>query len=145
MAIQTEPITGKVARILSDREVALNIGEDNGVELGMLFDIMSPYDIKDPDSGEVLGSVLRPKIRVKVVQVQDRVSVASTYKTQRVNVGGKGMDLGNLFLQPPRWETRIETLQKTNATQREISEADSYASTGDPVVQAFEDERKGEI
>lgn len=144
MAIQTEPITGKVARILNEREVALNIGGDDGVELDMLFDIMSPkgYDIEDPDSGEVLGSVLRPKIRVKVIQVQDRVAVASTYKTQRVNVGGIGPGFGNLFLQPPRWETRIETLHKTDTTQRDISEADSYVSTGDPVVQAFEDSQE---
>ena len=144
MAIQTEPITGKVARILNDREVALNIGSDDGVALDMLFDIMSKgYDIQDPDTGEILGSVQsqRPKIRIRIIQVHDRVSVASTYRTLRVNVGGfVPVSLDNRFLQPPKWETRIETLKMSDTTKKEITEVDSQVSTGDPVVQAVKDE-----
>lgn len=34
-------LKGKVARILNSREVALNIGADAGVEVGMRFDILS--------------------------------------------------------------------------------------------------------
>ena len=57
MATQTKLIRGKIARILSTREVALNIGEQNGVALGMLFDIVSEagLDIRDPDTDRELG------------------------------------------------------------------------------------------
>lgn len=144
MAIQTEPIVGKVARILNSREVALNVGSEDGVEPNMLFDIMSlkGYDIQDPDTGEVLGSVQRPKIRVKIVQVHERLSVASTYKTRRINVGGIGPGFGSLFLQPPKWETRFETFEISDAVQQDLDEMDSYVSTGDPVVQVFEDDHQ---
>src|SRR2546425_9679519 len=92
------PIRGKVARILNSRELAINVGATDGVKVGMYFDVLDPKgeDIKDPDSGEVLGSLERPKVRVKVAKVQDHLSVASTYKTFEVNVGGRGgaMDFG---------------------------------------------------
>ena len=35
-------IRGKVARVLNSREVALNVGLNNGVEVGMCFDILDP-------------------------------------------------------------------------------------------------------
>ena len=68
------------------------MGSADGVEVGMYFDVLDPKgeDVKDPDSGEVLGSLDRPKVRVKVTKVQERLSVASTYKTYEVNVGGSG-------------------------------------------------------
>ena len=78
MATQTKLIRGKIARILSTREVALNIGEQNGVALGMLFDIVSEagLDIRDPDTDRELGSVELPKVRIKVTRVYDKLSVA---------------------------------------------------------------------
>ena len=75
-----EPITGKVARILSAREFAINLGSHNGVKVGMAFDVMNPKGdlIQDPDTGATLGSVALPKVRVRISQVNDRVSVATT-------------------------------------------------------------------
>ena len=74
-------IRGKVARILNSREIAINIGSNHGVQPGMFFDIMDQrhQDILDPDTGDILGSIERPKVRVKVVVVQDNLSLASTY------------------------------------------------------------------
>jgi len=83
-------IRGKVARILTSRQLALNVGSEAGVKIGMMFDVLDPKgdDIADPDTGELLGSVYRPKVRVEVVEVQDHLSVAQTYKKRRVNRGG---------------------------------------------------------
>lgn len=143
MTVQTEQIRGKIAQIINSREVALNIGSDHGVQLNMLFDILTPkgFDIRDPDTGEILGSVERPKARVKVVMVRQRLSIASTYKTRHVNVGGVGLGLvrSGLF-EPPKWETRIETLKTDENTLEELPEEESYISTGDPVIQVFEDD-----
>lgn len=146
MTVQPKQIRGKVAQIINSREVALNLGSEHGVELNMLFDILTPkgYDIKDPDTGEVLGSVERPKTRVKkVVHVRERLSVASTYRKRRVNVGGSGIDIAALsrsgLFEPPKWETRYETLKTTETTWDELTEEGSYISTGDPVMQVFDD------
>ncbi|MCY4653158.1 MAG: hypothetical protein OXC95_08345 [Dehalococcoidia bacterium] len=144
MTTQVEPIRGKVARILNSREVALNIGKEDGVAPGMFFDILvpDPDSVTDPDTGEVLGSLDIAKTRVKVIRIQDRLSVATTYRKQQVNMGGQGFLTRRMF-EAPRWVTKYETL-KTNESMayraRELSEEDSYVSIGDPVVQVFLDE-----
>ncbi|MHB8834378.1 MAG: hypothetical protein ACYC9Y_01505 [Candidatus Methylomirabilia bacterium] len=133
-------IRGKVARILNSRELAITVGEQNGVVVGMHFDVLDPKgeDITDPDTGEVLGSVERPKVRVKVVRVQPRLSIASTYKKYNVNIGGKGSILdGGLtaWLQPEKIVTKYETLRTTEKTWEDLDEKDSFVKTGDPVVE----------
>ncbi len=139
-----KPIRGKIARVLNTREIALNVGTAQGVTLGMRFDVMdsSEMDITDPDSGKVLGSLERPKVRVEIIHVQEDLSVAQTPETS-VNVGGTGslMSLGPFArsLMPPNWVTRYETLKKTaKNTKEELDEEDSLVKTGDPVVQVLE-------
>ena len=132
-------LRGRVAQILTSREVAINLGEDDGVKLGMYFDILHEQgqDIEDPDTGEVLGNIERPKVRVKVTHVQDRLSLASTYKKKRVNVGGNYQDLSRAFsraLTPPRWVTKYETIKADEKAWENLDEQDSYVRIGDPVV-----------
>ena len=108
-------IRGKVARILTVRELVLNIGRHDGVELDMLFDILDPIaqDIQDPDTKEVIGSLYRPKIRLKITSVEERIALASTYKSTTVNMGGQGgiaALLGASF-EAPEWVTQYESLR----------------------------------
>lgn len=146
MAVQPKVIRGKIARVLNSREVALNIGDDRGVETGMFFDILSPngLNIADPDTGEALGSVDLPKTRVQVTHVYGRLAVASTYRAKRVDVSGAngpyppGTDIVAAMFRPPKWETRYETLRAGGAFERDtadMSEDESFVKTGDPVVQ----------
>lgn len=139
----TNMIRGKVARVLNSRELALNIGSQHGVREGMLFDVIDPKgeDIVDPDTGDIIGSLERPKVRVKVISVQDKLSVASTYKKERVNVGGVGIGtsaISLLFMQP-EYVTQYETLKTEEKTWEDISEEESYVKSGDPVVQVSTD------
>ena len=131
-----QPIRGKVARVLNSREVAINKGSDDGVKIGMIFKILSTKgsEIEDPDTGESLGSVELVKTRVKVTAVQKRISVASTYRSHRVNVGGSGFGFSGLF-EPPKWETHIETLRVDEASIEDLEEEDAIVHTGDLVVQ----------
>ena len=139
------PLRGRVARILNSRELVINIGSNHGVKIGMLFDVLDPKgeDIVDPDSGEILGSVKRPKVRVKIIKVQERLSIASTYRKKKVNVGGSGPDfkvpIGGLSaaLMPPKWIEKYETLKTEEKTWEDLSEEESYVKTGDPVVQVL--------
>ena len=140
-----EPIRGSVARVLSSREVAINRGSDHGVKVGMIFKILSQKgsEITDPDTDEELGSVELEKIRVKVTDVQERIAVASTYRSHKVNVGGTGIGVGSRTLErifePPKWETRIETLKIDDAIREEINERDTFVYRGDAVLQVLED------
>ncbi|MCC6923315.1 MAG: hypothetical protein IT525_09705 [Nitrosomonas sp.] len=111
----------------------------------MYFDVMDPKgeDIRDPDTGEVLGSIERPKVRVKVTQVQERLSVASTYKKERINIGGTGYAAVGAVslaqaLMPPKYVTKYETLKTDEKTWEDLDEEESYVKSGDPVVQVVE-------
>ena len=141
----TEPVRGKVARILNSREIVINVGSNSGITVGMRFEVMDPKgeDVLDPDTRELLGSVERPKVRVKICKVQEHLSVASTYKTETVNVGGSGLgsdvSLAGLFM-PAKWETKHETLKTEENTWDDLNEEESYVKTGDPVVQVLVDD-----
>ena len=134
----TKPIHGKVARVLNTREIAINVGAEKGVTIGMSFDVMEIHDedIKDPDTDEVLGSIERPKVRVHVTHVQERFSVATTSRNKEVNTGGAGL-LGPFAqsLMPPNWIAKHETFSKIEESRDELDEEDSYVKTGDLVVQ----------
>lgn len=135
-------IRGKVAKILNSREVAINIGKTAGVRTGMQFDILDPmtHDIVDPDSKEVIGSVNRPKVRVRVGIAEDQFSIAQTFRTNRVNVGGDDRSIFTLgrFGLPPKWINKPETLKTSENTWEDLDETQSYVKTGDPVVQVPE-------
>lgn len=136
------PIRGKVARILNSREVAINLGSRDGVQPGMYFDILHDQcqDIEDPDTGFVLGSVERAKVRVRITHVQEKLSLASTYKKKRINVGGNmpNMEVFSRSLSPPKWVTRYETLKTEEKTWEDLDEMHSFVKTGDPVVQVLQ-------
>ena len=77
----------------------------------MYFDVLDAHyeDIKDPDTGEVLGSFERPKVRVKIIHVQEKSSLATTCTAtlERVNIGWhhwKNISLGPFArsLMPPK-------------------------------------------
>jgi hypothetical protein len=135
------PITGKVARILNDRDIALNIGTDQGVSIGMFFDVLDTAgeEIRDPETNELLGSVDRVKVRVKVTRVQEKLSVASTFEKVRVNIGGEGVGISTFssLLMPPKYVVKYKTLRLDETTRGEISESQSYVEIGDPVEQVL--------
>lgn len=140
----TDTLRGKVARILDTRNLVINLGASQGVVVGMYFDILDPKgeDIMDPDTGEVLGSIDRPKVRVQVVKVEEKLSVASTFRKKVVNVGGRGTigvgGLAEMFL-PPKHVTKYETLKTTEKTWEDLDESESFVKTGDPVVRVIDE------
>jgi len=67
-------IEGKVAAIIDDTALVLNVGYQHGVREGMVFVIFAEHeDIKDPDTGESLGKWEMLKARVVVTHVQQRM------------------------------------------------------------------------
>lgn len=134
-----EPIRGKVASLINEREIAINVGTARGVTVGMYFDVIDAHDeeIRDPDTEEVLGSIERPKVRVRVTHVQEKLAIASTYKTESVNIGGHGGPWGPFArsLMPPEWIKKYETLRTEDKAWSPLYEEESYVKVGDPVVQ----------
>ena len=146
MTTRTEPIRGKIARIINAREVILNVGQDQGVRVGMTFDILTPrgFNIKDPDTGKNLGSFQRAKNRIRIIQTQDKLSLASTYRSRSVADALAEAFFGTRASQTAtRRKNQFETLRTDRDTWEDLPDEDSYVSEGDPVVQVFSDDEPG--
>jgi len=137
-------LTGKVAQILNDREVIINRGSTHGVRVGTYIGIIDPLslDVTDPETGDSIGGIRRVKVILKVTQVSDRLAVAATFKTTRVNTGGSG--LGGLgaasrIFEPPKYVERVERLGFDSTSARPLDESESKVRIGDPFEEMTED------
>lgn len=115
-------LTGKVSGILTERELAINIGSNHAVAPGMRFKVLAeqPTEIRDPETDDVLGIVDREKIRLKVSEVHERFSICRTYS--KADMGLALLEAGNSTLPFP------------------FSKEESYVKKGDRVVQILADE-----
>lgn len=139
-----EIIRGQVAKILNTRELVINKGNMDGVEIGMIFQVLDPKgeEIRDPSTNELLGSIERPKIEVKITDVQERLSIASTYRKKEINIGGSGPDLTGITLSfmPPKWIEKYETFKTKEAAWEDIEDEESFIKVGDPVKEVKEED-----
>ncbi|HLR86137.1 MAG TPA: hypothetical protein VK059_14375 [Nocardioidaceae bacterium] len=138
--VNDDRITGQVAHINSDRELVINRGLQHGVTEGMIFRIKgAPIEVIDPETGENIGNGLtHVKAHVKVTEIGTRFAIAQTFLSHRVNVGGvnSGANLGRI-LQPPKWETRTESLLTSTDDLEEVDDEDRRVRVGD-IVQTTE-------
>ena len=131
----TKPI--RVVDILTDRELALSGGAEQGLEVGDVLRILpgKPRAVVDPETGDVLGEIVQTKAVVRVYEVQDRFCLARTFRTRQVNVGGGGIGstsaiFGRIF-EPPKYEVRVETLRKDPSLGTVIDPSESIVEVGD--------------
>jgi hypothetical protein len=130
-------VRGKVAAVLDERELAINVGSTGGVKLGMKFKVLADAaQVFDPDTNEVLGIVRREKVRVEAVMVRKRMSICRTYRTtgmyitEFLNLSKSAMDLKS----PERLKAQ------DSAYLSKLSEEESYVKRGDEVVELTERE-----
>lgn len=145
--IEEERISGRVAQVVSLRDLVINRGSDHRVVEGTVFKVFAgdPVKVEDPETGEVLGEIRRVKVLVKVVDVSERFCVARTYRSRRINVGGGfGMtDLSKLF-EPPKYEYVVETLER-DPKQRGLAPTKAVVAVGDPVESLLSSEDEDDI
>ena len=125
------PIEGRVAQVLNERELVINLGARDLVRKGMRFAVLAakPLEIRDPETNEVLGEVDREKVRVEAIEVQERLTVCATYETQVVG-GGLGMpDVTELF-GPTR---TVKESFRASSHPSPLSEEESFIKIGDRV------------
>ncbi len=131
-------IEAKVAALLSAQDLAINKGSDDGVHVGMRFAILNEKgaDIKDPDTGNPLGSVELAKTLVKIVSVEPKLSVGRTFRTV---TGTSFARMAGLI----GGVDKVETLRSdASRLQDELHEADSYIKIGD-VAKQYKGEEYG--
>ncbi len=142
MSSNEERITGKVAGLLTRRELLINRGGADGVQIGMRFAVLNSQgiNVKDPDTGESLGSAEIVKTVVKIVRIDgEHLSVGRTFRTIAGRPGA--LTAGSFRSVWAGTPDRVETLDTSGASlKEELSPEDSYIKVGDPVVQSKGDE-----
>ena len=140
MAEDMALLQGKVAKILTEREVVINIGKTHGVKKGMRFAILAPTpeEISDPETGEVLDVVDRPKVLVQATEVRERITICSTYRTTTIAGGAFSVSYSfSRLFDPPR--DIPETLRIADSSlPAPLSPEESYVKIGDRVKQVEE-------
>ncbi|MDR0309009.1 MAG: hypothetical protein LBH87_03670 [Coriobacteriales bacterium] len=148
----SDRIEVKVARLIDARSLVFNRGSIDGIEVGMRFAVLSKegLSIRDPDTETLLGSIEIPKAFVKITDVQERLSIARTFREYTIPAvkptGFYAMDsirqLGTVLGTPGRKEkVEIETLRSTERfAKEEMSEEESLVKIGDIAVQVIGDE-----
>lgn len=69
-------LDAKVARVLSETAIAINVGDEAGVSSGNTVIVWRSVDVADPDTGDVLGTVRLQNLRLEVYEVQQLFSLA---------------------------------------------------------------------
>jgi hypothetical protein len=87
----TKIIEGKVAKILDEYSIVINVGRNDGVTEGMVFVVFtqSSDEIKDPDSGETLGTLENVKDYVSAVHIQDKFATCVAKEVKRIPEEGE--------------------------------------------------------
>ena len=137
-------IRGKVAHILNSRELVINKGASAGVATGMVFAVLDEIpEIEDPDTKEVIGSIAREKIRVRIEEVHERMAIGRTFETYEQ--GGRGFALNSslwaamMDYRPPVTKVRTLHLSDMQSLGEPLEEAQSYVHIGDVVEQVIEE------
>jgi len=78
--------TVKVAKVISEHEVAFNMGGNAGIRKDDVVVLSDRVEIKDPDSGSDLGAVLVPRLRFAVTLVSEKYCLGKV--TDRVGASG---------------------------------------------------------
>lgn len=132
-----QPIRGKVAQIVSDQEVIINRGARDGVVPGMIFQIIDPdtVEIRDPDTGEVLGDVKKTLAFVRADEVSERLTLAVTFIQKQVNIGGTGISPLSSMFSAPEWVSRTERFRIDDDTPRKLDVSERTVHEGYPVEQ----------
>jgi hypothetical protein len=102
-------IIGKIAEIRDRYRVIINKGRVDGVQKNMKF---YAYDegkeIRDPDTQEVLEKVEVLKAYLKVIHVQEKISILESDETEKITT------------RPPSYHTFLGTLDKFAPVTREV-------------------------
>ncbi len=73
-------IEGKVARILSENVIILNVGANAGVKPGAAFVVFARgEEVIDPETGEALGCWEVPKGHLRATHVQERMTTCESF------------------------------------------------------------------
>lgn len=102
-------IIGKIAEIRDRYRVVINRGSLDGVQKNMRFYVYDEgKEIRDPDTQEVLEREEILKAYLKVIHVQEKISILESDETEKITT------------HPPSYHNFLGTLEKFAPVTREV-------------------------
>lgn len=134
-----------MAAILNSKELVINIGDQHGVRHGMKFAVLaeSELEVRDPESGKLLDTIDREKVRVEASEVRKKISICRTYRIKKIPAGplAKGA-LGIISLaelsRPPREIPETLSIHDSSILPP-LPEEESYVKIKDRVIQVADE------
>ena len=120
----TRVIEARVAAIIDDTRLVLNVGYDQGVSEGAVFVIFDAHaDITDPVTGEPLGQWECVKARVVATHVQQRMTTvqAPVVREERVTDGTRPLSAMMVEHSLGHYGVRGEEWQQLNVRVADLS------------------------
>lgn len=137
------PLRGKVAQILTERELIINVGSNHGVRHGMKFKILAdaPLEVRDPETHDVIGEIDREKVVVMASEIEEKFTVCKTFR--KWATGGASIFSIASMMAGPR--EKHETLKiEDSSLPLPLSEEESYVKVGDRAIQLVDEEEDDE-
>ena len=118
-------VEGKVARILSDNVVILNVGTAAGVKPGMPFVVLARgEEVTDPETGKTLGRWEAPKGHLRVTHAQENLSTCEGFDpTRHIESGDPRSNVlsAAMITHSMRPETWRATVTSLNVNRSEVA------------------------
>lgn len=134
----SDKIQGTVLRVLSDQDVVIDKGHEDGVSEGDYIAISGDTDsnVVFSEDGKNLGKLITIKASLRVTQVTDNLAIASTYRMVDVNVSGMGFGLTSppglaQLTSPPKHERRIQKIESSEKLDVQVSQRKIKVENGD--------------
>ncbi len=117
-----EVIAGKVAKIIDEYSLIINVGRKDGVSEGMVFVVYAEGDeVKDPDTGRSLGKWEIIKGRIVAAHVQELLSMCSA---RPVPPSDKDVDPRTQTLSAAMIAVSLASGERTRGPRLNVSKAD---------------------
>jgi hypothetical protein len=129
---------GRVAEILTARELVINIGAEHGVRKGQKFAVLAaePIVVTDPETGAQLDVIDREKVRVEAYEVRPRISICRTFRVRGIPSFATFMELHGDVFSAVGGKATPETLRAADSRHAPpLAEVDSYVKKNDRVVE----------
>lgn len=122
----SQPIEGKVVKILNEYSIAINLGWKDGLADGMNIVVFATgsEELKDPNTGESLGCLELVKARLKVSHVQERCSICTAEAVKKAGEEEGGFRTLGAAMMAEAMGTKYSseyTTEKLNVNTSQIS------------------------
>lgn len=110
-----------VLKLVTDTELLLNVGTGENVNVGDVYAILDPatQNVRDPLTGNVVGTIDRVVVHVTVTRVSDGMSLAKLYGRRNTGLtGAAGLLAGPrpVVKTPSQWPEGVQAADPARFT-----------------------------